>query len=47
MSSSKSEGLGVGLAPCRSIVEAHGGKLTIAGGEQGAVVRFTLPAATG
>jgi two-component system sensor kinase FixL len=45
LSSGKSEGLGIGLALCRSIVEAHGGKLTIGGGAGGAVIRFTLPAA--
>ncbi|MEJ2373888.1 MAG: MASE1 domain-containing protein [Pseudolabrys sp.] len=48
LTSSKPEGLGVGLSLCRSIVEAHGGELTIGGGEggkPGAVVRFTLPAA--
>ena len=46
LASSKPEGLGVGLSLCRSIVEAHGGQLTIGGrddGKPGAVVRFTLP----
>ncbi len=48
LTSSKPEGLGVGLSLCRSIVEAHGGQLTIGGrddGKPGAVVRFTLPVA--
>ena len=45
LSSTKAEGLGVGLSLCRSIVESHGGQLTIGGGADGAVVRFTLPAA--
>lgn len=45
LSSGKAEGLGVGLSLCRSIVEAHGGKLAIGGGPDGTVVRFTLPAA--
>jgi two-component system sensor kinase FixL len=45
LSSGKAEGLGIGLALCRSIVEAHGGRLTLDNGAQGAVVRFTLPVA--
>jgi signal transduction histidine kinase len=44
--SSKVEGMGMGLAISRSIVEAHGGKLwaesTLGAG---ASFRFTLPAA--
>jgi C4-dicarboxylate-specific signal transduction histidine kinase len=45
LSSSKSEGLGVGLSLCRSIVMSHGGELTIGGDLEGAAVRFTLPVA--
>jgi two-component system sensor kinase FixL len=45
LSSSKAEGLGIGLPLCRSIVEAHGGKLWIDDGGQGGAVHFTLPIA--
>ena len=45
LSSTKAEGLGIGLSLCRSIVEAHGGKLWLDEGKSGGAVRFTLPMA--
>jgi two-component system sensor kinase FixL len=45
LSSSKADGLGIGLPLCRSIVEAHGGRLRVDTTSYGASVRFTLPIA--
>lgn len=41
----KEDGLGLGLALVRSIVEAHKGRLRISSGPRGATVIFTLPQA--
>jgi signal transduction histidine kinase len=42
-STTKAEGLGFGLPLCKSIVEAHGGRLWLNGNGRGAAVHFTLP----
>jgi signal transduction histidine kinase len=39
----KAEGIGMGLSISRSIIESHGGHLSIAPGSAGAVFQFTLP----
>jgi C4-dicarboxylate-specific signal transduction histidine kinase len=44
----RSQGIGMGLSISRSIVEAHGGKLTAESSEgQGSVFRFNVPRAAG
>jgi two-component system, LuxR family, sensor kinase FixL len=42
----KRDGLGLGLSLARSIIEAHGGQLSIQSSSSGAVVSFTLPIAS-
>lgn len=43
--STKAEGLGFGLSLCKSIVEAHGGRLWLDRDAKGGAVHFTIPAA--
>ena len=45
LSSSKRDGLGIGLPLCKSIVEAHGGRFWLRKNSPGASVSFTLPVA--
>ncbi|HEY8592469.1 MAG TPA: PAS domain S-box protein [Sphingomicrobium sp.] len=45
---SKKNGMGIGLSICRTIVEAHGGRIwTTSGIEGGTLFRFTLPTPEG
>jgi two-component system sensor kinase FixL len=45
---SKQTGMGIGLSICRTIVEAHGGRIWCEPGrDRGTIFRFTLPSAQG
>jgi two-component system, LuxR family, sensor kinase FixL len=46
LSSTKTEGLGIGLSLCRSLIEAHGGGIWLDADTPGAAIHFTLPVAT-
>lgn len=46
MVTTKAGGLGIGLAVCRTIVAAHGGRIWAENDSDGAVFHFTLPTAT-
>jgi two-component system sensor kinase FixL len=43
--SRKAGGMGIGLSLCRSIIEAHGGRIEARNAARGAEVRFSLPVA--
>lgn len=47
LTTTKSDGLGIGLALCRSIAEAHGGGLSVQNTARGATVTVRIPAACG
>lgn len=46
LSTTKTEGLGVGLSLTRSLIEAHGGRIWLDASSPGAAMYFTLPTAS-
>ena len=46
-SSPPTQGMGIGLSICRSIIDAHGGRLWASPNAPNDVFQFTLPAAAG
>ncbi len=48
LSTTKADGLGLGLSICKTIVQAHGGRIRVSHtSPEGTEVRFTIPAAKG
>ena len=47
MFTTKTDGMGIGLSICRSIIEAHGGEIWVAADKGGGVFHFTVPLDTG
>jgi two-component system, LuxR family, sensor kinase FixL len=45
LSSTRKAGLGIGLPLCRSLIEAHGGRIWLDTNSPGAAIHFTLPVA--
>ena len=44
---STTKGMGIGLSLCRSIIEAHGGRIWVQPSDEGAAIGFTIPAREG
>ena len=43
ISNDSQKGIGLGLAICKAIIQAHGGKIEAKNDEQGACFVFTIP----